>query len=439
VHLESVLPRVAHRQWTLSLPFSVRFNVVKKPKLLKRLEVRLVKAVWRQQRREARRHGATGALTGGAVCFWQWFGSQLQLTPHLHLLVAEGMWQPDGTVVPVAPPSDEEVARILARVLRAAKKDWADLEAAWPEDEYEELQQRATQERLGFVEAPTPRPRARRVAVLQGFSLHADTAVHGHDRQGLERLCRYGARGPVAESRLRRLDDARYEYSPKKGTSFTLTASALVRRLVALLPPARLHLTSFHGAYAPPTPACARSSPNRPRTHPRPLPALHRSRLRHRNRSGPACTGPSFISAPSVPTCCAALVVAAASSDASTPPASRPRRASPSSASGSSPGCYLPPPPRRSCSSRCEAHLPLHADEGRPATGVRATLLIRSRREEATSAGARPAASTPPIPPRAAGLASGSPGSSSCSFVSRENSMRSRMPGRGVEQGDGLR
>ncbi len=181
LHLESVLPRVAHRQWTLSLPFSVRFNVVKKPKLLKRLEVRLVKAVWRWQRAEARRHGASGALTGGGVCFWQYFGSSLQLTPHLHLLVAEAMWQTDGTLVPVAPPSDEEVARILARVLRAAKKDWADLEAAWPEDEYEELQQRAIQERLGFVEAPAPR--ARRVAVLEGFSLHADTAVHGHDRQ----------------------------------------------------------------------------------------------------------------------------------------------------------------------------------------------------------------------------------------------------------------
>ena len=46
-HLEAVLPRVAHRQWTLSLPMAVRFLVVKKPKLLKRLEVRLVKAVWR--------------------------------------------------------------------------------------------------------------------------------------------------------------------------------------------------------------------------------------------------------------------------------------------------------------------------------------------------------------------------------------------------------
>ena len=66
VHLESVLPRIAHRQLTLSLLFSVRFNVVKQPKLLKRLEVRLVKAVWRWQRREARRHGAEGPLPGGS-------------------------------------------------------------------------------------------------------------------------------------------------------------------------------------------------------------------------------------------------------------------------------------------------------------------------------------------------------------------------------------
>ena len=53
----------------------------------------------------------------------------------------------------------------------------------------------------------------------------------------------YGARGPVAECRLRRLDDGRYEYSPTKGAAFTVTAAALVRRLVALLPPARRHST----------------------------------------------------------------------------------------------------------------------------------------------------------------------------------------------------
>ena len=63
-----------------------------------------------------------------------------------------------------------------------------------------------------------------------------------------------------------------------------MTAAALVRRLVALLPPARRHLTSFHGASAPnahlrsvitqplsqPTPAFSRKTraapkPKRPR------------------------------------------------------------------------------------------------------------------------------------------------------------------------------
>jgi ribosomal protein S27E len=248
-HLASVLPHVGHRQWTLSLPFTVRFTVVKKPQLLKRLEVRLVQAVWRWQRREARRHGVTGPLRGGGVCFWQWFGSSLQLTPHLHLLVPEALWKPDAEGVPLGPPGDDDVALVLHRVLRQAKRDWADEGTAWADDEYEVLQQEAIQQRLPL--ADTPPRRSRRLAVAEGFSLHADTAVHGHDRQGLERLCRYGARGPVSECRLRRLEDGRYEYTPKKGVTFTLTAEALVRRLVALLPPAKLHLTSFHGVYAP--------------------------------------------------------------------------------------------------------------------------------------------------------------------------------------------
>jgi len=283
-HLEAVLPRVAHRQWTLSLPFTARFPVVKQPKLLKRLEVRLVKAVWRWQRREAKRLGADGTLRGGAVCFWQWFGSALQLTPHLHLLVPEALWTNEGVVVELPAPSDEDVARVLHRTLQQARKDWAALDAAWPEDEYQQLQQRAIQERLNLLELPGHRRPARRVAVEDGFSLHADTAVHGHDRDGLERLARYGARGPVAESRLKRLDDGLYLYSPKKGSPFTLTATALVRRLLALIPPPRLHLTSFHGTYAPhaalrpvvtlppPTPPAARqlafaalAAPHKPR------------------------------------------------------------------------------------------------------------------------------------------------------------------------------
>ncbi|PZQ86293.1 MAG: hypothetical protein DI534_16705 [Leifsonia xyli] len=207
--------RVRHRQWTLSLPMAARFHVVKQPALLKRLEVRLVQAVWRHLRATARRLGTRGVLRGGAVCFWQYFGSSLQLTPHLHLLVPEALWTDEGEVVPLPAPDDEEVTAVLARVLRQARRDWASLDAVW------------------------------------GFSLHADTAVHGHDRAGLGRLCRYGARGPVAEERLEKLEDGRYRYTPKKGAAFAVTAAALVKRLVALLPPPNRHLTSFHGVFAP--------------------------------------------------------------------------------------------------------------------------------------------------------------------------------------------
>ena len=222
--MEALLPRVAHRQWTLSLPFSVRMAVVKQPALLKRLEVELVKSVWHSQRVKARRLGAKGHLSGGGVCFWQWFGSRLQLTPHLHLLVPEALWTAAGASVEVPAPEDAEVLAVLQRVLRKAAKHWPEDVTLWAEDEYQAMQHEAVQANLGLPDgAPVPR-RRRLVAVAHGFSLHADTAVHGHDRQGIERLARYGARGAIAEARLVALPDGRYQYTPKKGVTFSMTA-----------------------------------------------------------------------------------------------------------------------------------------------------------------------------------------------------------------------
>jgi hypothetical protein len=71
-----------------------------------------------------------------------------------------------------------------------------------------------------------------------------------NDRQGLERLVRYGARGPLAESGLSKREDGRYEYIPKRGDILVLSAEQLVKRLVSLVPPAKFHLTSFHGVLA---------------------------------------------------------------------------------------------------------------------------------------------------------------------------------------------
>jgi hypothetical protein len=254
--VEATLPFVAHRQWTLSLPRALRLVVVKQPALLKLVETTLVRAVWRWQR-ASRPRGQRAGLRGGAVAMAQYFGSRLQLTPHLHVLVPEAVWDEEGRVVEVPAPDDDAVEAVLRRTVRQLAKRWPVGGAPWAEDEYEKLQAEAVQERLAleglrpWVEA-APRARQRLVAVVQGFSLHAGTRVHANDRQGLERLARYGARGPVAESRLRRREDGRYEYAPKgDGEALVLSAETLVKRVLALLPPPRKHLTTFHGVYGP--------------------------------------------------------------------------------------------------------------------------------------------------------------------------------------------
>jgi hypothetical protein len=264
LHLGALLPHVAFRQWTLSLPGALRWLVVKEPKLLRAVERCLVRSVFRWQRRQARRLGARGKLSCGAVCFTQLFGSALQLTPHLHALVPEGVWSDgDGLsagFVELAPPSTDDVEGILARMVRQLMPLFESREAAWPEDDFEALQARGTQLRLLPTEEPTP-GRKGRLAVAMGLSLHADTWVHGNDRAGLLRLCRYGARGPVAESRLSRRDDGRYAYETKRGVTLVMTAAQLVRRLLWLIPPRGLHLTNFHGVLAPHAAARARVVP----------------------------------------------------------------------------------------------------------------------------------------------------------------------------------
>ena len=268
--VDDVLPEAPYRQWTLSLPFRLRWLALKHPPVLDFALTALLQRVWATQRRHARRLGVPGRLHPGAVSFTQYFGSTLQLTPHLHVLVPDGLFveADDGAVrfVALPPPSPEDVARIarsLARRVHKRLDTWGLFDAdVSPDDDVEQLRARALQQSLPFASsaqslaAVSPRKHHRRLAVVDGFSLHADTFVHAADRQGLERLCRYGARGPLAEERLARLDDGRYAYRLRRpshsgATSLVFTAAQLVKRLATLLPPPRRHLLRFHGVFAP--------------------------------------------------------------------------------------------------------------------------------------------------------------------------------------------
>ncbi len=90
----------------------------------------------------------------------------------------------------------------------------------------------------------------------RGFSLHAATTVAAHDRDGLERLCRYAHRPPLAYGRLQRLDAERLSLALKtpcdNGTTHVVfSPRELVEKLAALVPPPRGRLTRYHGVLAP--------------------------------------------------------------------------------------------------------------------------------------------------------------------------------------------
>ena len=164
---------MGYRQWTLSAPFALRWALVKEVRLFGAMEKRLVRAIGRWQRQAARRLGVEGELACGAVVFAQYFGSSLQLTPHLHVLVPEGGWDAEANFVPLPPPSAEDVEGVLRRTVRQLAKDFADQAVAFPDDALEALWAEGIQRRLPFDEEEAPRHPARRLAVREGFSLHA--------------------------------------------------------------------------------------------------------------------------------------------------------------------------------------------------------------------------------------------------------------------------
>jgi len=161
----------------------------------------------------------------------------------------------------LGPPTQAQVERLLSRVrqrvLRLLEKRGA-LSAQGPEDALEAYQAHSLQQRRLWPEVevrPPPRKQPR-CAVQEGFSLHANTHLHANDRQGLERLCRYGARGALALTRLSRAQDGRIAWRMKRPlpdgtTHLDFTGLELIRPMASRIPPPRVNLTSYHGVFAP--------------------------------------------------------------------------------------------------------------------------------------------------------------------------------------------
>lgn len=94
------------------------------------------------------------------------------------------------------------------------------------------------------------------LAKASGFSLHAGVSAKSNQRDKVERLCCYIARPAVSTHRMARLADGTICYELKtpykNGTTHVVFEPLdFIARLASLVPKPRVHLTRFHGVFAP--------------------------------------------------------------------------------------------------------------------------------------------------------------------------------------------
>lgn len=260
--VDRVLPDVPYRQWVLSLPRPLRFLVAHRPQLLRPILQIFLRCVFAWQRRKARHAGVADGRPG-AITFVQRFGSALNLNIHFHTLVPDGVFvrKSDGAVtfVRIAPPSGDEILAITCKICRRATALVAKVEGSVGDDcddASAQLYAEAVAPPRSGGQPIVQRLLSRRCALVDGFSLHANVHIGQGRTTGLELLCRYGARPPLALSRLSKLPDGRILYRFKRalpdGTDhLALGPVDFLARLAALVPPPRIHLVRYHGVFAP--------------------------------------------------------------------------------------------------------------------------------------------------------------------------------------------
>jgi hypothetical protein len=235
----------------------VRARILRDPAPLSRVLAIFVRAVFASLRRRARAAGVPDGQCA-AVTAVQRFGSTLNLHPHFHSVIPDGVFvrQPDGALAfhPLPPPTDDDVHAVAARIARRVSAALADADADADDPATSDLAA-ALQPLLPRVADDPPRPARSRTAVVDGFSLHADTAVAAHDRAGLERLLRYGLRPAFAHSRLAVTAAGNVSYRLRRPwfngqTHVTLPPTAFLRRIAWLIPPPHHNLIRFHGLCA---------------------------------------------------------------------------------------------------------------------------------------------------------------------------------------------
>jgi hypothetical protein len=124
--VEDVLPEVAVRQWTLSLPFDLRRLLASQPELLSAVHRIFLEVIFGWLRRRAALEGVADGRCG-AVSFIQRFNQSLGIDVHFHVVALDGVYSPSfseerPTFHEVAAPTAEQVQALACEVAKRTRR-----------------------------------------------------------------------------------------------------------------------------------------------------------------------------------------------------------------------------------------------------------------------------------------------------------------------------
>jgi len=170
--VDQLLPEAGYRQWVLTFPWSLRFPLAVDRDLLARLTRAFLCTLFSWQRRRGRAVGMRDGRTG-AVNFVQRFGGALNLHPHLHSILPDGLFVPgpQGRLTFTPLPAPTTLAE--SEETRAERASGLDAAAVTPEVLDSGGLPDASEERRGQAQAPTHRRRLAWAQLLRRV-LHVD-------------------------------------------------------------------------------------------------------------------------------------------------------------------------------------------------------------------------------------------------------------------------
>src|SRR5579884_3665554 len=273
--VDHVFPVAPVRQWVLSVPFALRYRLGYDSTLLSAVLNVFVRGVFDGLRRRAAELYGVKSAQCGAATFIQRFGDALNLAPHFHSIVLDGIYAPGRNGQPelheLPAPEDEDMARVASIVVRRVEALLRRRGLLGKNGEPQDADPASVRSRIAAgantgcrVETLGDQVdgdildsiRTARCATVCGFSVHANVSVGALDRRRLERLIRYASRPAVSTERLSELPDGRLLYRLKRKwrngtTEIVFERADFIARLAALVPAPRAHLARYHGVLGP--------------------------------------------------------------------------------------------------------------------------------------------------------------------------------------------